>query len=134
MEANHLGHDSTAHGTVPNPICYLGATSLIQGFKNLPSPISFLPLVGRWFAISYLACIQKTTHNFDCFFSWPTYAVGLLSFSYFPFFIFFIVHISFSILHFVFSSVFFLCTLGLNFPLASSAILMPSLSRWCILN
>ena len=37
-------------GTVSKPICYLGATSLSQGFRNPLSPILPLPLVGRWLA------------------------------------------------------------------------------------
>ena len=50
-------------GTVSKPICYLGATSLSQGFRNPLSPILSLPLVGRWLAISYLVFILKMTHT-----------------------------------------------------------------------
>jgi hypothetical protein len=45
---------------VSKPICYLGATSLSQGFRNPLSPILPLPLVGTWLAISCLVFILKS--------------------------------------------------------------------------
>ena len=79
--------------------------------------VSYLvvPLVGRWFAVSYLAPILEITHTFDCFFGWPTYPVASGSF-YFSFHLsFFIFHFSFFMLHIVFCSVFFLCPSGFPF-------------------
>ena len=59
------------------PICYLGATSLSQGFRNPLSPILPLPLVGTWLAISCLVFILKSDSHLTL---WSLFAWFPISF------------------------------------------------------